>query len=289
MQLEQYFRRTGYQGPVAATLEVLSDLLRAHAFAVPFENLDVQLGHSLTNDPTAAFDKIVNGRRGGWCYEQNGLFGWALSEIGFEVTRVAAAVMRADRGPIADSNHLALLVRTAASDQQWLVDVGFGGSMTAPIPLREDSYDQHPFRIGLRQLSANSWQFWEDAGKGEFNFDFAAEPADEAALTRKCRYLQTSPDSGFVQSLVAQVRLPDAHMTLRGRIVSRLDAAGVATRVIGSCDDLVATLRDDFRLDVPEVAELWPRIEQRHAEWLRENELADTYELRTRPRNQPLR
>ncbi len=275
MKLNQYFERIGYQGPAEPTVNVLGDLLRAHALCVPFENLDVQLGHSLTVDPGDAYEKIVTRQRGGWCYEQNGLFGWALSEIGFGVTRLSAAVMRAERGEIADANHLTLLVQTAEEDQ-WLVDVGFGGSMIVPIQLHEAEYNQAPFRLGLRQLSATTWQFWEDAGDGEFSFDFVAGPADEAALDRKCRYLQTSPDSSFVQNLVAQQRHPDAHTTLRGKVFRRIAPGGSEKRVLESPEELVATLRTEFGLDLPEVAELWPRIEQRHAELFPDESLTDT-------------
>ena len=286
MQLATYCNRIGYRGPAEPTLQVLGDLLRAHVLRVPFENLDVQLGRPTTIDPEAAFDKIVNRNRGGWCYEQNGLFGWALSEIGFDVTRVAAAVMRADRGRIADNNHLALLVRV--DDQTWLVDVGFGGSLVAPIQLRDGEYDQAPFRLGLRQLEAGNWQFWEDAGDGEFSFDFAAKAADEAALDSKCRYLQTSADSSFVLNLVSQLRQPNAHTTLRGKVFSQASPGGIATRILESPDELVTTLREAFGLDVPEIADLWPRIEQRHAELMREKELTDTYEIRSRSHNKPL-
>lgn len=289
MRLGTYLDRIGYTGPVTPTLEVLGDLLRAHVFKVPFENLDVQLGRPTTTDPAAAFDKIVIQGRGGWCYEQNGLFGWALAEIGFRVTRVAAAVMRADRGSIADNNHLALLVRSGDSEGQWLVDVGFGGSMTAPVALRDGAHEQPPFRIGVRQVDPRRWQFWEDVGKGEFSFDFSADPADEAALARKCQYLQTSPDSSFVQNLVAQVRLPDAHITLRGKVFSETSPGGIRTRTLASAEDLATTLRSVFGLDVPEALDLWPRIEQRHAEVLGDRPLPDTYEIRSLSHNRPPR
>ena len=176
MRLADYFARIGYAGPVTPTHDVLEGLLRAHALHVPFENLDVQLDRPTTIDCEAAFDKIVNRRRGGWCYALNGLFGWALSRIDFEVTRIAAAVMRAERGPDAEFNHLTLLVRAVDSNEQWLADAGFGGSMIAPIPLRESTHDQHPFHLGLRQFDTGRWQFRENAGDGEFSFDFTAEP-----------------------------------------------------------------------------------------------------------------
>ena len=261
MRLQDYFSRTGYTGPVAPTLHVLTAMLRTHVLSVPFEALDVQLGRPVTIDPEAAYDKIVSGKRGGWCYEQNGLFGWALTEVGFEVVRVAAAVHRAERGSISAANHLCLLVQTEDTDATWLADVGFGGSMIAPIALKSAEYEQAPFRLGLRRTDDGHWQFWEDIGNGEFSFDFRAEAADESALAEKCEYLQTSPDSGFVQRLVAQIRMPDAHKSLRGKLLTHASTTGLISRVLESPQELVAVLRDTFSLDIPDVAQLWPRIE----------------------------
>ena len=286
--LPDYLRRISYDGELAPSLTVLEALLAHHVQSVPFENLDVQLGTKLTTDPAAAYEKIVPGQRGGWCYEQNGLFGWALSEIGFDVTRVAAAVMRIERGDGANANHLCLLVKTADARQTFLVDAGFGGSMIAPIPLAESDHQQSPFHIGLRKTDDDHWRFWEDLGKGEFSFDFRTEAADENALSDKCDFLQNDPSSGFVQNLVAQLRLPDQHKTLRGKVFSLATPSGIDTKTLDSADELLAVLRNEFRLDVPAVRELWPRIEERHAELVRERELTDTYEIRGRSNNKPL-
>jgi N-hydroxyarylamine O-acetyltransferase len=286
--LQDYLKRIAYDGGISPSLGVLEALLAHHVQSVPFENLDVQLGISLTTDPAAAYEKIVLRQRGGWCYEQNGLFGWALSEAGFDVTRVAAAVMRIERGDVANANHLCLLVAPVDTDQTFLVDVGFGGSMIAPIPLAESDYQQAPFRVGLRRTADSHWRFWEDLGKGEFSFDFRAETADEDALSDKCNFLQTDPSSGFVQNLVAQIRLPDQHTTLRGKVFSVATSRGIETTILSSADELLAVLSNEFRLDVPAVRDLWPRIEERHAELMREKELADTYEIRDRANNKPL-
>ena len=266
MELSAYFARIGYRGIARPDLLTLRRLLRAHVLSVPFENLDVQLGRALSTDVASAFEKIVKRRRGGWCYEQNGLFGWALSAIGFDVTRVAAAVMRAERGAVSESNHLALLVRLPGSDDTWLADVGFGGSRLQPIRLEEGEHRQPPFLLGLRTLDDGHWQFWEDAGDGEFSFDFRAEPAHEDALSRRCDFLQTDPDSSFVLNLVAQIRTPEAHTTLRGRVLSRWDAAGETTTTLTSPDQLLQVLASTFGLDVPAIADVWPRILARHAQ-----------------------
>ncbi len=288
MLLQPYLDRISYAGDTAPTTEVLAGLLAHHVQSVPFENLDVLLGQRLTMDIAAAYNKIVHNNRGGWCYEQNGLFGWALAEIGFEVTRVAADVMRAERGDVAEANHLCLLVRAAGSDATLLVDVGFGGSMMIPIPLAESEHVQAPFRIGLRMTEDDHWRFWEDLGKGEFSFDFQAAPADESALQTKCDFLQTDPSSGFVQNLVAQIRKPGEHKTLRGKIYSIASAGNIKTHVLESADELLETLKNEFSLVVHGVAELWPRIEARHDELMREKALTDTYEVRSRANNKPL-
>lgn len=266
MRLSAYFKRIGWSGATTPTLDTLSALIRAHNHTVPFENLDVQLGKTLTTRVEDAYDKIVNAGRGGWCYEQNGLFGWALSQIGFDVQRIAASVMRASRGPTSHANHLTLLVSSPCEDTQWLADVGFGGSLLHPIRLEEGAHYHAPFTVGLRQLDDGFWQFWESVGDGEFSFDFEHASADERALSDRCHYLQTSQDSGFVQNFVCQLRRPDSHIVLRGRVLSVITIDGKSRRVLESADELVATLSEEFKLVAPEAAGLWARICARHDE-----------------------
>ena len=264
MQLQAYFDRISYRGRAAPTVVTLCGLLRAHICAIPFENLDVQLGRPLTTAPEDAYAKIVGRRRGGWCYEQNGLFGWALSETGFDVTRIAAAVMRHERGESANANHLCLLVRCADSPQTWLVDVGFGGSMLQPIVLAEGGHEQAPYRLGLKRLEDNSWRFWESLGDEEFSYDFEAVPGDETALADKCGFLQSDPESGFVLNLVVQLRTPNRHLSLRGRVLRVATPNGIDTDLLVSATQLQTTLTDVFGLHVPAAIDLWPKIEARH-------------------------
>ncbi|MDJ0908830.1 MAG: arylamine N-acetyltransferase [Woeseiaceae bacterium] len=267
MKLERYLRRIDAPMPDRPTVELLGDLLRAHVTSVPFENLDVQFGRRLSTDVDAAYEKIVEQNRGGWCYEQNGLFGWALSEVGFDVTRVAAGVMRHERGEAADANHLCLLVRLPEDESEvWLADVGLGGSLFGPLPLA-DSTDTHPpFEVRLERQPDDRWRFTEDSSFGPFSFDFFATAADETALSAKCLELQTDPESSFVLNLIAQLRHSDEHLSLRGRVLTRTRTEGAMRQTLDSADELVDTLRAVFGLDVPDVAALWPRILARHDE-----------------------
>src|SRR5215475_3747002 len=110
MDIDAYLDRIGLKARPAPTLEGLTTLHRAHLRAIPYEDLDVQLGRPVTIERPPIYDKIVGRHRGGWCYEMNGIFGWALGELGFRVTRTTGAVMREAWGEMAVRNHLVLRV-----------------------------------------------------------------------------------------------------------------------------------------------------------------------------------
>ena len=261
MKLSAYFSRIGYSGPVTPDLTTLEAVMRAHAAAVPFENLDVQLGRPLGTELPAIYAKLVERRRGGWCYEQNGLLGWALGEMGFDVTRIAAGVMRHMLGDTV-GNHLTLIVNL---DEPWLVDVGFGGTQAMPLPLAAGEHDHAPFTVSLAEADGY-WRFSERfAANDPFSFDFHAVPADEALLAGRCQALQTDPESPFVQNLVVQQRQGERHLTLRGRMLVERDAAGEAKHLVQDPGEFVALLRDRFGLDLPEAAGLWDKVCARHA------------------------
>lgn len=268
MDLKRYLQRIGWSGTTRPTLQTLGEWLRAHNHNIPFENLDVQLGKPLTTRIEEAYEKLVMQVRGGWCYEQNGVLGWALSQAGFEVRRIAGSVMRKSRGRRSQPDHLTLIVTLPDDQSRWLVDAGFGGSLLQPIPLREGYYMHAPFKLGLRQLDDGYWQFWENLGTYDFSFDFEDTPADERAMSACCKFLQTDADSGFVKTFVCQVRRPDSHLALRGRVLTEATNNARRERILGSADELVATLNSEFGLDVPEAVTLWPRICERHEQFM---------------------
>lgn len=263
MKLDRYLQRINYRGPIRADTETLAALQRAHILALTFENLDVQLRRPLSTRAEEAYDKIVRRGRGGWCYEMNGLFGWALAEIGFDVTRLGAGVMRETSGDTALGNHLCLLVQC---DGAKFVDVGFGGSLTKILALTEADLSDDPYRISLNRVDKEFWRFTEDAGAGPFSFDFRTDPADEALLSAKCQFLQNDPSSPFVANLVAQRRRPNEHLALRGRVLTRTGKSGRETTLIEDADALAACVKSTFELDVPEIKSLWPEICRRHDE-----------------------
>ena len=175
--------------------------------------------------------------------------------------------MREERGQAACNNHLALLVTVPQHDTPYLVDVGFGGSLTTALPLGDRVGYCEPYRLGVRRKGPY-WQFWENSGSGEFSYDFQADAGDETRLAAKCADLQTNPESGFVKTLVAQRRAPGEHRSLRGKILKTIDRKGTRTREIASSGELCDVLAATFGLDVPAAADLWPKIVARHEEFI---------------------
>ena len=265
-ELSRYLARIGFAREPRADLLTLEEIVGLHVAAFPFEALDVQLGNPPGLESAAHFAKLVEGGRGGWCYEQNGLLGDMLRSIGFEVTRLSAAGMRQVRGEASHGTHLALLVEL---DRPYLVDVGFGGSLTQPLPLEEGGWSDGPFRVTLTQLDDGYWRFSERLGDAEpFSFDFLDQPADEGELARLCAWQGTAEESHFVVNLVAQRRDGDTHRTLRGKVLTEVGPKGVLRRELIDASDLVATLQKHFGLNLPDIAACWPAILARHAELL---------------------
>jgi N-hydroxyarylamine O-acetyltransferase len=260
--IDRYLAHIGLDRRPAATLEGLTVLHRAHLRGVTYENLGVQLGRQIDITIGPIFDKIVNRRRGGWCYEMNGLFGWASKKLGFDVQRATGAVMREAGGDAQTANHLVL--RVALPEGIYLADVGFGDGPIAPIRVTEGPFTAGGFEFGLDRVDARWWRVRNHKFSGAKSFDFNLDPADEGAFAAKCIQLQTAPDSLFVQNLICFRHREGAVDALVGRAHRVMTPAGIETRILDDAEDLVSTLHNVFKLDVPEAGSLWPKICARH-------------------------
>jgi arylamine N-acetyltransferase len=158
-----YFDRIGYRGPAEPTVETVQTLVAAHNRSIPFENLDPLLGIPVADLGAAALaHKLVSRRRGGYCYEHNGLMGYVLEELGFGVERLAGRVVRMHPdGPLPAETHQVLSVTVPGVDGPLLVDVGFGGqTLTSPIRL-EAGRCRKPATsrtASAAEMTATSWR-----------------------------------------------------------------------------------------------------------------------------------
>jgi N-hydroxyarylamine O-acetyltransferase len=216
LNVPAYLDRIAYVGPTEPTAQVLRNLHRAHMLSVPFENLDIALGQKIVCDENAFLRKIVERRRGGFCYELNGAFAGLLRAIGFKVTLLSARVPRDDGSSSPEFDHLALRV---ALDKPWLADVGFGDSFLEPVELQsgaEQSQDGWTYRVVDCGESLCLERAERDAG-WKRQYSFTLTPRSLAEFATMCHYHQTSPESPFTRKSVCSMATSDGRITLAGR------------------------------------------------------------------------
>ena len=216
MDIEAYLKRIRYRGPMQPSVETLRDIHRAHLYTVPFENLDIHLGRPIVLDDGALFEKVVTRRRGGFCYELNGLFCALLRELGFEVAMLCAQVARSGGGFGPPFDHMTLMVQL---DRPWIADVGFGDSFLEPLLLETD-LEQFQWGKTYRIVSSGSGLLYESrAGNGAWNPEYlfgltSYKYEDYAGM---CLYHQTSAESSFTRKRVCSRATPDGRVTLSDR------------------------------------------------------------------------
>ncbi len=276
--LDQYFERIAYGGPCEPTLDVLGDVHERHIFTFPYENLDVILENPVDQNIERIFDKMVLKGRGGWCYEQNGLLGWALSEIGFEVTRMTGGVMRALIGDEAWGNHLVLRVDL---DGPWIADAGLGDAILRPARLREGEFSQDWRCFRFEDLGDGVWRFRNRKDASPLSFDVINKSADEDLFEATGSNLQEDAQSMFRQNLICQLMTKEGTHMLIGRVLSDTGPGG-GRSFVQSADELEHTLRSMFKIATPDLTGLWDRVVARHTELFGETPL-DEISFGTRP------
>lgn len=240
MDVAAYLTRIGATRPAAPTSAALTALHRAHVRSVPFEDYDIHTGVAISLEPDALERKIVDRRRGGYCYELNGLFGALLRELGFAVTLVAAFSLDDDgtRGP--EYDHLRLLVD--AVDGSWIVDVGNGARWPEPVPRRPGVHG----RVQVRR-DGDVWWTSERRGNGEWERGWAwtPQPRELADFAERNRYQQHHPDSDFAGRRVAALATPTGRISLVNGVFAELDQGVRTERTVTAAEEW-ALLADRF-------------------------------------------
>ena len=246
MDVKAYLARINYRGPLDPTAETLRALQVAHLRAVPFENLSIHAGEPVVLDDGALFDKIVVRRRGGFCYEANGLFAALLRALGFEVVMLSAGVAREAGGFGPDFDHMALMVTLG---ERWLADVGFGDSFLEPLRL-DARQAQVQGRRAYRILPDGEYLILsrrEGEGDWEPQYRFNLEPHEYADYAAMCRYHQTSPESHFTRNRVCSRATERGRVTLSGlRLITTTDEGAREERSLAGDEEYAAALREHF-------------------------------------------
>jgi N-hydroxyarylamine O-acetyltransferase len=245
MNVNAYLDRIGYRGPLSPDASTLRGLHVAHMLAVPFENLDIHRGREIVLSESRFYDKIVRERRGGFCYEMNGLFAWLLRELGFSVELISAGVARASGGFGPDFDHLVLVVEL---EERWLADVGFGEGFREPLRLSSEGEQRQHGRV-YRLSDSNLWQLEDDGWKSQYRYSLSPRRLSE--YEAMCRYHQTSPESHFTRGRLCSQATPEGRVTLTDRRLTITDAGGRQERDISGEEAFIAALREHFGISLP--------------------------------------
>jgi N-hydroxyarylamine O-acetyltransferase len=242
MNRQDYLTRIHYGGDTKPSLTVLSALQEAHLLSVPFENLDIHAGRPIVLDLPELFRKVVMMRRGGFCYELNGLFHWLLRELGFHAWIAMGRVYDRNQnryGP--EFDHMLNLVEL--NGQTWLVDVGFGDFSMHPLqftlnqPMTDADETFFIERETHEYFKISRFSQKEQRCVPDYLFSTIARRLED--FSAMCRYHQTSPDSHFTQNRVCSVA------TLKGRITLTEDKLIVTEN--GMRNESLITNEQEFR------------------------------------------
>lgn len=246
MNIKAYLERINYHGSLAPTAATLRGLQVAHLLAVPFENLSIHAHQPIILDDEALFTKIVEHRRGGFCYEANGLFAALLRSLGFDVAMLSAEVAQAGGGFGPAFDHMALMVTL---EQRWLVDVGFGDSFREPLLLDERS-EQVQGNRAYRILPDGSYLVLmqrNNAEEWKAQYRFTLQPHEYADYAEMCRYHQTSPQSHFTKARICSRATEEGRITLSEmRLITTSQVGERQEQILTSQEEYAEILRQHF-------------------------------------------
>jgi N-hydroxyarylamine O-acetyltransferase len=257
--LESYFRRIGYAGSRAATLDTLRSIHLLHPQAIAFENLDPLLARPIGLESGALQQKLVHSSRGGWCFEHNWLLADVLESLGFKVTRLAARVTwNAPVASLRPRTHMLLRIDSIEGGP-YIVDVGFGGlTLTGPLRLVagvEQATPHESFRLMeapegyvLEALVREEW-------KPLYSFDLQPHFLPDYEVWNW--YLEHHPASPFVNNLMVARVTPDRRYALMNNKLSVHHLRGASEQTtLTSAAELRRTLTETFRIQLPEDSRL---------------------------------
>ncbi|XP_059499271.1 arylamine N-acetyltransferase 2-like isoform X2 [Stegostoma tigrinum] len=262
MEPGEYLSRIVYEGGTEPTLENLKAMHRCHVLAVPFGSLAIHCGEPIQLSLPDVYRKVVVHRRGGFCYELNGLFAWLLGALGYGVQMLSGRVRNSYTGCLGPlDDHLLLLVTVVGEGgHPWLCDVGFGNSFRSPLPLRDGLLERQ--ENGLFQLQqaageGGGWQLrrYPSSSSGPTDepgatlYTFSTRPRAWRDFEGMCCYHQTSPSSIFACKSFCSLQLPGGLVSYVGQrlIETQFTAQGdCKTTTVLAEEDIPRVLRDRF-------------------------------------------
>ena len=260
--IDAYFVRIGWSGPVAPDRPTLNAIAAHHPAAIPFENLDPYLVRPVDLAPEALMAKLVHGQRGGYCFEQNGLLRRVLEGIGFAVTPLSGRVVwNMDPETVTARTHM--LLRVDLPEGPVLIDSGFGVAVPTGVldlvPDIEQFTPHEPFRL-IRL--GEEWRAQIRIGEEwRTTYRFDLTPQNEIDYAVANWYTSTHPGSHFRHGLTLARPLPGRRLSLRGNEFAIHSIGRPSERRLLVTPEAVSTvIEQDFGIRIPDRAALLARL-----------------------------
>ena len=248
MNFHAYLERIGIKGKVAPTIEELYRLQEQHLLHIPFENLDIHYGYPIVLETTNFYHKIVHDKRGGFCYELNGLFYNLLNWIGYDVTRLSARVF-ADGKYSEEFDHLALMVEL--KNKKFLVDVGFGSFSLEPLEITCNKIQKD--RFGDFLINSKDEEFIvQKIEKNETipQYKFTLKPRELSEFSKRCQFHQSDSNSHFTQQKMISLARLNGRITLTSNKLVVSEGGHIKTQEILHAKDFDGLLLKYFDITI---------------------------------------
>lgn len=250
VSLDSYFERINYKGGTKVSEDTLRDIHIAHTLSVPFENLDVFYRRPILLDGASLYSKIVKERRGGYCFEMNGIFSLVLQEMGFKVTNLLAKVALDDIH-YTTKTHQAILVETG--DNQWLADVGFGNDgIIAPLRLEENTEQKqfaHTYRL-ITQSPLGYVLHKKTADSYNPLYAFTLDACSPEDFLMSNHFTATFPESFFLTMRMCTMPTKDGRITLTDSHFKMVKNDVLSETPIANEYEFNALLKEHFGLNL---------------------------------------
>ncbi len=250
LKLESYLNRIGIEKIKNPSLEFLSELQSRHLLSIPFEDLDIPQKR-IELDINKIYKKIIPTRRGGFCYELNGLFHWLLTSLGFKVDMLSARVFNSKKnefGP--DFDHMTLLVHFSKIDKYYLVDVGFGDSFRIPIEIGGGEVNDISGHYKIERGNNSLELLLENGNSWVPQYSFSLSPKKLDDYQDMCDFQQDSPTSSFRTGMLCTIATETGRITLSNNSLTITESDSKDKISFESKDEFNFYLKKYFNIEI---------------------------------------
>jgi len=241
----EYLKRIDYSDVIDVTDEVLTILHKKHVFQIPFENLDVYYKRTFNLDIGNIYHKVINNRRGGFCYELNLLFNWLLTDIGFSSRIIASRIFNEDGTVGPEFDHMSIYINTG---REFLLDVGYGDLFVTPIEIKKGIQFDGRNYFEIDKWTKNEYVISMSADGLSFSkkYTFRLDVVNTKDFETICSDKQTNPNSYFVKNVVCTKPTENGRVTIFNNKLVEKGGESKMEKAIQSDKDFTTSLKEKF-------------------------------------------